>query len=245
MRQVAMAGRAFAVDDDKPTFWDRAEAGAWEPDLLAALAPLTRPGTLFLDIGAWVGPTSLFAAAGGADILALEPDPVAARQFRRNCAANPALASRIDLIDAALTADGEPATFGSPRKQGDSMGSLLLAGQDGARVWTAPGIAPTALAARIDRTRPLVVKIDIEGGEYRLGSTLSQIAHLGPDAVFVGFHPALMLSDDQGGPDALQRATDAIFAAFAGMNATLLGDATGSPAEKALREPVTVRFSQK
>jgi FkbM family methyltransferase len=243
MRQVSVAGRRFAVADDKPSFWDKAEAGLWEPALLAELAGATGPGSLFLDIGGWVGPTSLFAAAGGADVLALEPDPAAARQFRANCAANPALAQRIDLIEAALTADGAGGAFGSPRKQGDSMSSLLLAGQ-GTSQWQAAGISPEALIARLPPARPLTIKIDIEGGEYLLGQTLSALAALQPLIALIGFHPALMLSANGNDRDRLEKATRDIFAAFSGMKASVLGASCDNPLTEALHAPITVRFSQ-
>lgn len=243
MRQVTVAGQRFAVADDKPTFWDRAEAGIWEPELLRALATACAPGTIFLDIGGWVGPTSLYAAACGADVIALEPDPAAARQFQANCDANPALAARITLIEAALTPDGETGAFGSPRKPGDSMGSLLLAAQTATR-WQAAGIAPRDLAARIPSGKPLTIKIDIEGGEYLLGAALGALAELQPQIVLIGFHPALMLSADPAGAERLSQATKAIFSAFEGMSATILGATGGDPLREALHSPITVRFSR-
>jgi FkbM family methyltransferase len=243
MRQVTVAGRHFAVADDKPSFWDKAEAGLWEPELLAELARLTGPGTVFLDIGGWVGPTSLYAAACGADVVALEPDPAAARQFRANCAANPDLAPHITLIEAALTADGAGGAFGSPRKQGDSMGSLLLAGQ-GTSQWQAAGISPQALTARLPTGRPLTIKIDIEGGEYLLGSALKALSALQPQAVLIGFHPALMLSANKNDEGQLEKATNDIFAAFEGLKASILGASGANPLTEALHTPITVRFSQ-
>jgi FkbM family methyltransferase len=243
MRQVNVAGRRFAVADDKPSFWDKAEAGLWEPALLAELARLTGPGTVFLDIGGWVGPTSLFAASCGADVVALEPDPAAARQFHANCAANPDLATHISVIEAALTADGAGGAFGSPRKQGDSMGSLLLAGQ-GTTQWQADGISPEALIARLPTGRPLTIKIDIEGGEYLLGSALGTLAALQPQAVLIGFHPALMLSANMNNVGQLEKATNDIFAAFEGMKASVLGASCANPLTEALHTPITVQFSQ-
>lgn len=241
MRVVHVAGRRFVVDDDKPSFWDRAEAGTWEPELLAELGEALRPGDLFLDIGGWVGPTSLYAAACGADVVALEPDPAAARQFRANIAANPDLSSRIRLIEAALTPEGGQARFASPRKQGDSMSSVLLAGRGGTD-WEAAAISPADLIATLPAGRRLVIKIDIEGGEYRLGAALAALAALQPARALIGFHPALMLLDgDQAG---LERATVAIFAAFAGMEQQILGQNSGNPLREALQAPITVRFSR-
>lgn len=243
MRNVCVGGHRFAVDDDKPSFWDRAEAGTWEPELLAGLRAALHPGAVFLDIGGWVGPTSLYGAACGAEVIALEPDPAAARQFRANLAANPAFSGKIRLIEAALTDSGGSARLASPRKQGDSMSSLLLAGRGG-KDWQAAAITPAQLAAEVPRGRPLVVKIDIEGGEYALGAALASIGALQPEVLLIGFHPALILSGDEDGPQRLENATKAIFEAFSGLKAAILGGAAGDPLREALRSPITVRFSR-
>jgi len=57
-------------------FWERFDQGLWEPRTLQKLSAL-RDGDLFVDIGAWIGPTTLAAAVNGARVLAFEPDPVA------------------------------------------------------------------------------------------------------------------------------------------------------------------------
>ena len=243
MQRVTVQGRSFAVDDDKPSFWQRAAEGVWEPEMLADLASTLGPGDLLLDIGGWVGPISLFAASCGAAVVALEPDPAAARQFRANVAANPDLAPLITLIEAALTAEGGPVTLGSPRKPGDSMGSLLLAGQ-GVADWQAQSLTPQELIARLPDHQRLFMKIDIEGGEYRLGAALAALASRQPQIVWLAFHPALMGALGQIDKTALKAATEALFAVWNGMKAQILGDEEGHALAKSLRAPITVRFSR-
>lgn len=243
MDRVTVLGRSFAVDDDKPSFWKRAGEGTWEPELLAALEAHLGPEDLLLDIGGWVGPVSLWAAACGARVLALEPDPEAARQFRANVAANPELAPRITLIEAALTAEGGPVTLGSPRKPGDSMGSLLLAGQ-GVANWQAPSLTPAALAGRLGPYRRLFIKIDIEGGEYRLGRALSPLAQLQPEMVWLGVHPAIFAQTIQKDEMPLATATAALFDVWKGFKPQILGNERGDVLAEALRAPITVQFSR-
>ena len=69
-RERRIGGAKLRIADDQPTFWDRVEAGTWEPGTLAALAPHLGPETTFLDLGAWVGPLTLLAASRGARVLA-------------------------------------------------------------------------------------------------------------------------------------------------------------------------------
>lgn len=190
-RLRTVAGASFTVADDKDGFWDKAESGAWEPETLASVHALARPGTLFIDIGGWIGPITLTAAALGADVLAFEPDPRAFELISANVAANPALASRIRLHHAAVSPTPGRIRLGSPRKPGDSMGSILAA-DSGVALWEADAILPADIAAMAGDAERIVLKMDVEGAEYQLLPHLAPL--LGPRTVaaLIAFHPRLL-----------------------------------------------------
>lgn len=190
-RGVVLAGAGFLVADDKESFWDKAESGAWEPETLASLAALVGPGTLLIDIGGWIGPITLTAAALGAEVLAFEPDPRAFELISANVAANPQLVPRIRLHNAAVSPTPGRVRLGSPKKPGDSMGSVLAA-DTGAAQWEAEAILPAEIAAMAGDAGRIVLKMDVEGAEYQL---LPQSAPLlGPRTVaaLLAFHPRLL-----------------------------------------------------
>src|SRR5262245_51934695 len=58
-------------------FWKLYKSGVWEPGTKAFMKRFLKPGDLFVDIGAWIGPTALWAVECGAHVIAIEPDPVA------------------------------------------------------------------------------------------------------------------------------------------------------------------------
>src|SRR5690606_18721377 len=62
-RSAVLGGRRIALADDQPTFWERVAADAWEPGTRRLIDALVDASTLFVDLGAWVGPTTLQAAA--------------------------------------------------------------------------------------------------------------------------------------------------------------------------------------
>jgi FkbM family methyltransferase len=190
-RLVRLAGATIAIADDYPTFWDRAETGQWEPGTLAVLATLLAPGAVLVDLGAWIGPTSLYAAARGARVIAVEADPAALAALKRNIAANPDLASRITVLARAVGPRAGPVSFGARRKPGDSMSSTLLA--DGAATtWMTEAVIPTELAAMLEPDQRPVIKIDIEGGEYELLPALGPLLAHPATAVLVSFHPRIL-----------------------------------------------------
>lgn len=243
---VTIRGRTFHVADDKPTFWSRAAAGTWEPETLEALEGVVRPGDTVLDIGAWVGATALFSAALGARVVAVEADPAAQAQFDRNLAVNPDLAGRIALIRAAATPDGSPVRLGAARKRGDSMSSALLSAA--ADTWECPGVSPQALLDAADG-RPggaLVVKIDIEGGEYVLVPALAPLLPARTRAVLLAVHPRILEASGESAA-AVREATSRVLSAFHGWSIRVLEPGwTGenAPANAALKGNITLHLAR-
>lgn len=189
-RSVTIGPHLIQVDDDQPTFWDKVAAGAWEPGTLGVVAAHVEPGTLFLDLGAWVGPLSLHAAALGARVIAVEADPRALDQLRCNLAVNPELAARITVVPRAVSSDRNAVRMGARRRPGDSMSSVLLA--DAATSWSADAVTPDELAGMVGEGERLVVKLDVEGGEYALLPSLTGLLSR-PDAVLlVSLHPVIL-----------------------------------------------------
>ena len=57
-------------------FWDRWADGRWEPETKAVIEQYVNGGT-FVDIGAWIGPTALWALPHAGRVVCVEPDPTA------------------------------------------------------------------------------------------------------------------------------------------------------------------------
>ena len=74
-----------------PCFWCLVEHGLWEPVTFQMFRKHIQSTTLVLDIGSWIGPTSLFAANLAHTVLAFEPDHIAYNQLRSNVDLNPHL----------------------------------------------------------------------------------------------------------------------------------------------------------
>jgi len=187
-RLVQKHGVSFrTIGDDK--FWDRFEDGSWEPSTLAFLAQAIRPGDVFLDIGAWIGPTTLFAAAMGATCHSFEPDPVAFGKFQANLGTNTGNhLARITPNQLAVSAHGQPIRLFSRYRFGDSgSSSLSRLKDDGSSV----EVGSTRLmdylrdqgVKRID-----LIKLDIEGGEFQLLPAIRDVLVEFRPVVFLALH---------------------------------------------------------
>lgn len=161
-----MAGQSVEVEDEGgyPGFWTLLASGKWEPETLRALDVLVGPGTHYLDIGTWIGPTALYAAARGAVVHAFEPDPEALKGLDRHLEINPHLAKKVTVHRYALGAQAGTLPLTST-KLGNSE-STLRRGR-GESVHVDVRRFEDEVAKDFFRSAG-VVKIDIEGGEYPL-----------------------------------------------------------------------------
>lgn len=121
-----------------------------------------RPGDVFFDIGAWVGPFSIFAArrvgAGGC-VYAFEPDPDAELLLEANLQANHV--TNVKAIGTAVCAE-DGATRLERVAPGGDMRSHIGSGAAGSLV--TQGITLASFCA-VEGVLPDVVKIDVEGTE--------------------------------------------------------------------------------
>lgn len=199
-RRVSVGAQAFQVDahGERNPFWDRVENGLWEAHTFDVLRRFLQPPFSCIDLGAWIGPTALYAACLSRCVHAVEPDPIAFAELSRNVQANPALRDKIHLHPLAIGAQTGPLQlyagglyYNSGQSQfGDSMSGMLAA----------PGAhdQPRHEASGMDMERFLqenvgddcnFIKMDIEGGEYAVIPGLwRRLGRFGPPTLYVSFH---------------------------------------------------------
>lgn len=129
-----------------------------EAKSLEKVLGLLRDGGTLIDVGANCGAFSVPAAAAGARVIALEPNPAIADRLRENLRLNGATA---DIRDCALGPDRGVATFYVRR----SFGLSSLRPDDRALATRDVDLVPLDDLVAEARQRPVVVKVDIEGFE--------------------------------------------------------------------------------
>ena len=136
---------------------------------------------IYLDIGAWIGPTTLYAANFYTKVVALEPDPVALEILKKNIFVNNY--NNITVVDKALAIVDDSIIFGGNGELGNSESTMLVSNSRyitecwGGR-WTSEerkqniieveGITMSKLLEinQIDPKEIALIKMDIEGGEF-------------------------------------------------------------------------------
>ncbi len=157
----------------------------WEPRTFIVFDTFLDPRRSCIDVGAWIGPTVLYAASQAKHVYCFEPDPEANRVLALNLAVNPQYRN-VTVFKAALSnADGET-TFGGNGELGNSESTILVSDPDYVRrqgsvlrtdsvehdeAWrnSATVRVQSVTMETIEKTNDLqdcaFMKIDIEGGE--------------------------------------------------------------------------------
>ena len=140
--------------------------GRYERRKIKQLRTKVEPNDVFVDVGAGLGLTALFAATmvGSARVTAVEADPRAAAMARANFALND---RAIDLIEgAAVGGEGTTVDFYPNAAFGTSACSPRAGGVDAIRV------ARIDLVALLREREATVLNVDIEGAEHGLLTSL-------------------------------------------------------------------------
>ncbi len=154
---VVRGDKSFTVAEGHEWFWKIFADGSWEPSTFRIFDQFLVKDRPMLDIGAWIGPTALYAADKASKVFAFEPDTVAYRSLVMNIELN--RLQNIIPYPIAVADKWKGIDFGPRTGYGDSMSSQL---------WGKGGdhqVAAASFESLITAIKPGFVKIDIEGGE--------------------------------------------------------------------------------
>lgn len=229
---VQIGTETFRCGPAQLDFWDKVNSGRWEPQTFGVLDTVLFPEAVYCDIGAWIGPTVLYAARRCRQVYCFEPDRVAYRHLLENLQLN-----RLDKVlpfNLALAASPGMASMASPRgKPGDSMTSLLLPA--GKRAMDILCLTWQNWLELLDMPVINVIKMDIEGGEFDLLPTMVEYLELFRPRLYLSLHPHLLAQEQRPGRMA------AIVASLKMYDGLYSGDGRKVPLESLLESPALNR----
>ncbi|WP_430409972.1 FkbM family methyltransferase [Kordia sp.] len=164
-------------------FTDCIQNGDWEEETFIILEKYATTNKVYIDVGAWIGPTVLFAAQLYENVVCFEPDPIALLTLEYNLLINDF--EHVILEKKALAGHVGTIKFGGNWEMGNSESTLLVndatflskydvEGQRGTyKSRTENSIEVPSITIEkvmdthaIDPKTIALIKMDIEGGEY-------------------------------------------------------------------------------
>lgn len=162
-------------------FWLSMDNGEWEDETLSFIKRNAKQGTTLYDVGAWIGPVSLYASHLGAGVISIEPDPIAFAELAKNNQLND---NRLIILNRAISNNADPLTLYVKSELGDSETSALLKGRGAREI----SVGSMRLSELPQPEGEKIVKVDIEGFEYEI---LDQLIDFCRDAkaLHLSIHP--------------------------------------------------------
>jgi FkbM family methyltransferase len=192
LRRLDRNGQVFNVADTHPEFWNDFASGRWEPETFALFDHYLDRATVHVDVGAWIGPTVLYAATRARQVIGFEPDPVAFAALQLTARSNPHLAP-MAVHGVAIAREAGKLSMGSKDQPGDSMSSSLFAGHT--MSWQARACRLEEFESNWPASAPVFLKIDIEGGEYDLLPALVDFVRRRRPTIYLSLHSHFFLGD--------------------------------------------------
>ena len=182
---VRYAGHTVLLPDlpEYSKFYKKLAAGLWEPRTLAALSRYLDRDTVMIDIGAWIGVTTFFAAQIAKSVVAVDPDPRCISILESLATGNP----KVTVLEGALS-DQPSVAIHAVDGFGSSETSVLDIGNGECRA--SAGLSLDAIMDHASGS-PVFVKVDIEGYEYAMADELARLSGSPVRAIHMAVHPQL------------------------------------------------------
>lgn len=188
--RIAVRGTTFTVPDHR---WWKVFVEQWEADTFRAYRVFIRPGDTVVDVGAWIGPTVMFATACGAGrILAIEPNPACRPYLDALKQCVPYYQTELLICPTGVFSAAGNAEFGIPG--GDDLAARASASLSGRGARIEVDTLPSLLA-KYGVTDPALVKIDIEGAEFVITDQIAALSEVPGIRVFLSLHPPFAPAD--------------------------------------------------
>lgn len=168
--------------------WRSFQDNTWEPATFKILDKVLRPEQTVADIGAWMGPISLYAASKVKKCYSFEPDPIAFKELLINIKLNPDLEKKIVPLNQAVTRTGAPVKLFSRYTYGDS-GSSVLKRIKSANQYVEVSSTTFQDFIRLNQIENIqFIKMDIEGGEFFVLPQMREYLERKKPILLVSFH---------------------------------------------------------
>lgn len=194
MKTINYRGKEL-VYSNQEGFFKIVEQGLWETETFDVLDKLVVSGQVFIDIGAWCGILSVYAAKLGAIVHTIEPDKISYDELVRNMQVNRLNTIWYSYHSAVSDKNGVAELNSMNNAFGNSMSSLISERVnngviDSVAIREVQTITIDSLLSNI-KEKICLIKIDTEGGEYLIlnQETLVSLSKHEYPPLYISFHP--------------------------------------------------------
>jgi FkbM family methyltransferase len=184
----------FKFDPYHIDTWKMISSGTWEPNSYKILSHFLTPSVVFYDLGSWIGPLTVYAAKICKSVVSFEPDPVAYQFLLWNIRLNE-LGNVIPVNAAISNSDGliEMTNVG---KLGNSLTSQVMICPTRNKINVLSLTLETWM--KLSKTEiPKFIKIDIEGGEFKLLPSIKKFLSKYKPILYLSTHTPFLIANQR------------------------------------------------
>lgn len=178
-------------DDVTLEWFEKLVSEKWEPDTALFIRNYCDDKTIFLDIGASNGIFTLYAANLAKTVHAFEPLTKMYKHLKKNVGLNARLKKKIKIFQIAIS-DHDIDIIDTEPIESNVLSSITHRYRNQfANKLTVVSLANIISALELGKNNKLVIKMDIEGAEYRILSNSNTIRALvdSKSVLLCAFHP--------------------------------------------------------
>ena len=171
-------------------FWENIYPN-WENETFDIFDKYLNKEKQFLDIGAWVGVTCLYASRLSSYVVCVEADPERVKKLQHNINTN-LLETNIDIEPSAIYNELTnivfgPNQFSSTSQLNDSMSQIKLSKTNNSDL-IIKTITLDEIIQKYSLNNLSLIKVDIEGGEEHILNNLLEYSNSNNVPIYISFH---------------------------------------------------------
>jgi len=204
---------SFQISENEPysmNWFSNNKCDKWEQDSFHIFEYYKNNKGIYIDIGAWIGPTVLYCANIYKKVIAFEPDLVALSSLKKNISSNNF--NNIVLIEKGLSSENGITQFGGNGSLGNSESTLLIANKEEYLSYEGRHttnhshdeiveietitIEKLIEQQNIDPKNISLIKMDIEGGEKIVVPSLVNFLNTYKPIFYISLHRCFLKESD-------------------------------------------------
>ncbi len=194
VKKITIRDLSFLVEDQSyKDYWKQVADGSWEQRTYEIFDQFLAKDASYIDIGAWIGSTVLYGCQLSRRTFAVEPDPVAHEALSANIDANPLHKDAITVFRGCISSSDGTENIGFRTEAGDSTSSVLFG--EGDNQWEVEALTLDTFVTRYQIDDLNFIKIDIEGGEFKVLRSMKPFLQQHLPVVHLSIHTPFLKRD--------------------------------------------------
>lgn len=183
--QVSVYSITFFVKYNR--FWKKINSKQWEPQTFEIFNKFLDSKHSMIDVGAWIGPTTLFGASIAKKCYSIEPDPIAYKILKKNVKINKKLKEKIELFNICINNKEGNVFLKNKSDFGNSVSSIMLLNSKNSN--KVKGVQLETFMEEHKITDCNFVKMDVEGAEIMILPNIKHLLKKQNITIHLSLHP--------------------------------------------------------